>query len=154
MRSLSIPHRKTLARAGGLAAVLLAGAAAANSVDAGAKPAAAPAAKPAGPSPFTDYTSERTGKRVRITPADLPPPGATRSADNPPRLVKRPKGALPQAPAGFKVDLYADGLSGPRLIRVAPNGDAFVVESDDGVLRVVRGLLASGRAAWTGVFAK
>ncbi len=26
-------------------------------------------------------------------------------------------------PPGFKVDLYADGLSNPRLIRTAPNGD-------------------------------
>ena len=157
MASSSADPCRRLARIGALAvAVLGMRAGIAGAADAGAKPASAPtpAAKPAGPSPFTDYTSERTGKRVRITPADLPPPGATKSADNPPRLVKRPKGALPQAPAGFKVDLYADGLSEPRLIRVAPNGDAFVVESDAGVMRVVRGLLASGRAAWTGVFAK
>jgi glucose/arabinose dehydrogenase len=127
--------------------------------DASAKPAPDPAvkaaaAKPAGPSPFTDYTSERTGKRVKITAADLPPPRATKSADNPPQVVKRPKTAWPQAPAGFRVDLYADGLNRPRLVRVAPNGDAFVVESESGELRVVRGLLASGRAAWSGVFAK
>ena len=155
MSSSSVDQCRRLARVGALAvAVVGLRAGIAGAADGGAKPAPAPAAKPAGPSPFTDYTGERTGKRVRITPADLPPPGATRSADNPPRLVKRPKGALPQAPAGFKVDLYADGLSEPRLIRVAPNGDAFVVESDDGVVRIVRGLLASGRAAWTGVFAK
>ena len=52
------------------------------------------------------------------------------------------------------MQLYADGLSKPRLIRTAPNGDAFVVESDDGVVRVFRGLLATGKAAWSGVFAK
>ena len=73
---------------------------------------------------------------------------------NPPKVVKRPKGAWPQAPAGFKVDLYADGLTNPRLIRVAPNGDAFVVESEAGELRVLRGVLASGKAAWSGMFAK
>ena len=101
---------------------------------------AGPAGKAAAPSPFTDYTSERPGKRIKITPADLPPPRATRSADNPPRVVKRPKDAWPQAPAGFKVELYADGLADPRLIRVAPNGDAFVVESGDGVVRLsIRG---------------
>ena len=85
---------------------------------------------PAHPSPFTDYTTERPGKRVKIVAADLPAPGATRSVDNGPRVVKRPKDAWPQAPAGFNVQLYADGLSKPRLIRMAPNGDVFVVESD------------------------
>jgi len=119
-----------------------------------AAPAERPAAKPPGPSPFTDYTTERPGKRVKITPADLPAPRATRSVDNSPNVVKRPKDAWPAAPAGFKVELYADGLSEPRLIRVAPNGDAFVVESEAGVLRVFRGLLASGKAAWSGAFAK
>jgi glucose/arabinose dehydrogenase len=117
-------------------------------------PTAEAANAPARPSPFTDYTTERPGKRVKIVAADLPPPRASRSVDNPPRLIKRPKDARPQAPAGFNVQLYADGLSKPRLIRTAPNGDAFVVESDDGVVRVFRGLLATGKAAWSGVFAK
>jgi len=107
-----------------------------------------------GPIPFTDYTVERPGKRVRITPADLPPPRVNKSVDNPPPKFKRPKDAWPQAPAGFTVGLYADGLTNPRLIRVAPNGDAFVVESDPGVVRIFRGLLASGKASWSGVFAK
>ena len=89
-----------------------------------------------------------------IVPADMPPPRATKSVNNPPHLVTRPKGALPQEPAGFTVQLYADGLSEPRLLRVAPNGDAFVVESEAGVIKVVRGLLATGKAAWSGVFAK
>jgi glucose/arabinose dehydrogenase len=143
----------------GLAAV--GAAVAAGPIPVAAVPAPAPAASaapgakaPAGPSPFTDYTSERPGKRVKIVAADLPAPGVSRSVDNPPRLIKRPKDGWPQAPAGFNVQLYADGLSKPRLIRVAPNGDAFVVESEDGVLRVFRGLLGSGKAAWSGVFAK
>src|SRR5436190_6430009 len=94
-----------------------------GSPDVSVKSAADPAPKPAGPSPFTDYRSERPGKRVKITPADLPAPRVTKSVDNPPHMIKRPKDAWPQAPAGFKVDLYADHLSKPRLIRVAPNGD-------------------------------
>jgi glucose/arabinose dehydrogenase len=137
----------------GLAAFLLASPSG-RAADAGAKPASEPPAKPPGPSPFTDYRSERPGKRVRITPADLPAPRVTRSVDNPPHMIKRPQDAWPQAPAGFKVDLYADGLSKPRLVRVAPNGDAFVVESQDGVVRVLRGVLASGKVGWSGVFAK
>src|SRR5204862_7770331 len=72
----------------------------------------------------------------------------------PPAPVKRPRAAWPQPPAGFKVGLYADGLAGPRLVRTAPNGDVFAVESADGVVRILRGVLASGKAGWSGVFAK
>ena len=72
-----------------------------------------PSGKPPAPSPFTDYTSERPGKRVKITVADLPAPHATKSADNPPRVVKRPKDAWPKAPDGFKVELFANGLAEP-----------------------------------------
>jgi glucose/arabinose dehydrogenase len=155
MATLPSGYRNSVA---GIAALSCLGLTAANDraqvADAGVKAAAAPPAKPPGPSPFTDYRSEKPGKRVKITPADLPPPRATKSADNAPDVVKRPKDAWPQAPAGFKVQLYADGLSNPRLIRTAPNGDAFVVESRDGVVRIVRGLLATGKAAWSGVFAR
>ena len=37
---------------------------------------------------------------------------------------------MPKAPAGFTVELLATGLNQPRTIRVAPNGDAFVAESE------------------------
>jgi glucose/arabinose dehydrogenase len=119
-------------------------------------PAAAPAPAPAPPppNPSIGWRDQQPGRRVMIAAGGLPPARVTKSVDNPPRVVARPKGALPQAPAGFTVQLYADGLSGPRLVRVAPNGDAFVVESDGGVIKVVRGLLATGKAAWSGVFAK
>src|SRR5262245_28283451 len=63
-----------------------------RNVDGGAKATPAPAAKPAGPSPFTDYTVERPGKRVKITAADLPAARVNRDVDNPPHVVKRPKG--------------------------------------------------------------
>jgi len=41
-------------------------------------------------------------------------------------------------PPGFKVELFAEGLSGPRIIRVAPNGDVFVAETRAGRIRVFR----------------
>jgi glucose/arabinose dehydrogenase len=88
-----------------------------------------------------------------IRPGDLPPPDATPSADNPPRVIARPKGAWPKAPPGFKVDLYADGLSNPRLLRVAPNGDVLVAESKHDRVRILRGLDAAGRAVRKATFA-
>jgi len=76
-----------------------------------------------------DWTTDAPGVRRKLTPADLPPPGATDSVDNGPRVIDRPSGALPRVPEGFEVKLFADGLTNPRMVRVAPNGDVFVVES-------------------------
>jgi glucose/arabinose dehydrogenase len=101
---------------------------------------------------FSDYKNEKPGAIRKITPADLPKPYATRSARNQPHVVSRPEGALPLAPPGFTVQLYAGGLNKPREIRTAPNGDLFVVESDAGNIKVFRGT-ANGKPELSGVFA-
>jgi glucose/arabinose dehydrogenase len=93
------------------------------------------------------------GRSHLIRPADLPPPITHRWADDPPHLVARPPGALPKAPAGFKVQLYAEGLSNPRALRVAPNGDVFVADSASSAVRILRGLTGDGRAARIETFA-
>jgi len=68
----------------------------------------------------------------------LPPPFATRSAENPARGVARPNGALPKVPAGFSVDIYADNIVGPRTMVWAPNGDLFVAQTSQGIILVLR----------------
>jgi glucose/arabinose dehydrogenase len=68
-------------------------------------------------------------------------------------MVPRPESAWPQAPKGFKVELYATGLENPRLIRRAPNGDYFVAESDKGQIRVFRGITPDGKPEITSIFA-
>jgi glucose/arabinose dehydrogenase len=118
-----------------------------------------PAAEPGGTeirtgeAAFGDYRSERPGVFHKITPADLPKPFATASAGNGPRVVSRPAGAMPQVPAGFKVDLYATGLDMPRLIRTAPNGDFFLAESHEGQILIFRGITKDGKPAQTSVYA-
>lgn len=102
---------------------------------------------------FTDYRGQSPGKSHRISIVDLPPPYATPSAGNGAHLVARPDGVLPKAPAGFKVNLYAERLSEPRVMRRAPNGDLFVAESGGGRIRVYRGLDANGKPQQTQVFA-
>jgi len=119
----------------------------------GASAAQDPAEDPRSAGPFFDYHLERPGASHKITVADLPPPRTAESVDNGPFLVPRPKKAWPVAPAGFKVDLYADRLSNPRLIRTAPNGDLFLAESAAGEIKVVRGVGADGRAALVKRFA-
>jgi glucose/arabinose dehydrogenase len=87
---------------------------------------------------FGDWSQDEPGLRRRITAADLPPPGATRSASHSARIVKRPLGAWPSVPAGFAVTEFASGFENPRLLRTAPNGDVFVAESAAGRVRVLR----------------
>jgi glucose/arabinose dehydrogenase len=112
-----------------------------------------------GQAAFTDYSQEKPGTMRKITVADLPAPYATESVDNGPGVVPRPAGAMPEAPAGFKVELYATDLKNPRLIRTAPNGDLFVVESepdrsgDSGTVLVFRGVDGSGKPKQVSTFA-
>jgi glucose/arabinose dehydrogenase len=106
-----------------------------------------------GQAAFVDYRSMTPGTFRKITVADLPEPFATPSAGNGPHLTPRPADAWPQAPAGFKVDLYATGLEGPRQIRIAPNGDFFVAETRAGRVKVFRGRGGDGKPEQVSVFA-
>ena len=106
------------------------------------------------PSPYADFRGQSPGKSHLIRVEDLPAPNEAQSIDNGPRLVPRPRDAVPQAPPGFKVQLYAEGLHNPRLVRVAPNGDAFVAESKHDTVRVLRGVTPEGKAAQASLYAK
>jgi glucose/arabinose dehydrogenase len=106
-----------------------------------------------GQAAFTDYSQEHPGVRRKITLADLPEPKPDESVDNGPSVVPRPQGAWPVAPKGFKVDLYAEGFTEPRLIRTAPNGDLFLADSHAGAVRVLRGVGADGKVKTTETFA-
>lgn len=103
--------------------------------------------------PFTDFRYEQPGKIRKITLKDLPAPFASTSSGNGPKLVPRPEKAWPLVPPGFKVELYANGLNEPRLIRTAPNGDFFVAESRTGEIRVFRGITAEGKPEQAEIFA-
>ncbi|HMA52717.1 MAG TPA: c-type cytochrome, partial [Magnetospirillaceae bacterium] len=116
--------------------------------------AAAPFNAPPPTPPFTDFRYESPGTIHKVTVADLPQPFATESAGNPPKVVPRPEGAWPKALPGFKVELYAEGLTSPRLTRTAPNGDVFVAETSAGRVRVFRGITADGKPEQVEIFAE
>jgi glucose/arabinose dehydrogenase/cytochrome c5 len=103
--------------------------------------------------PFTDYRYEKPGTIRHITLQDLPEPYATESATAGPKVVARPADAWPKAPEGFKVELYATGLTNPRIIRIAPNGDFFLAETSAGDIKVFRGITADGKPEKVQVFA-
>jgi len=102
---------------------------------------------------FSDYRSESPGTIHKITVGDLPAPYATKDVDAGSKGIARPADAWPQAPAGFKVEQFAQGLENPRLMRTAPNGDVFLAESEPGRIKVFRGLTPDGKAATVSVYA-
>ena len=127
-----------------------------------------------GQAAFADYSQQKPGVSRKITVADLPEPKPTESVDNGPALVPRPENAWPIAPAGFKVTLYAGGDNAmdqsankkqvvgqatqgtfrePRLLRTAPNGDIFLSDSAAGIVFVLRGTGADGKAGTISKFA-
>jgi glucose/arabinose dehydrogenase len=107
-----------------------------------------------GQNAFTDAAHESPGTRRHLTTADLPGPEPDESVDNGADMVPRPANAWPQAPKGFKVELYATDLDNPRLLRTAPNGDIFLAESEPGKIKVFRGVDGDGHPQQTAVFAE
>ena len=85
-----------------------------------------------------DWDHQAPGVQHHFTVADLPAPYATISAGNGPKVVEAPANASLSVPPGFTVKLFASGLSGPRLMRVAPNGDIFIAETGHNRIRVMR----------------
>ena len=114
--------------------------------------AADQATAPPPKAPFTDYRYEKPGTVHKITPQELPAPYATKSVDNGANVVDRPKDVWPQAPAGFKVELYTSSVQQPRLILTAPNGDYFVAESHSGNIKIFRGITTDGKPQQSSIF--
>jgi hypothetical protein len=86
-----------------------------------------------------DWRTDAPGVRRKITVDDLPAPSSSILAINPPRVISQPKGVQLQAPAGFKVDIFASSFRDPRFLLAAPNGDIFVTESRANQIKVLRG---------------
>jgi glucose/arabinose dehydrogenase len=100
-----------------------------------------------------DWHGDAPGVTHRIVLDALPPPFATRSSSNAPSVIAQPAGAALHVPPGFAVGRFAEGLSAPRVIRVAPNGDIFVAESVAGQIRVLRAADGAARPSVNQVFA-
>lgn len=77
--------------------------------------------KPAAPSELRHYD---------IKVSDLPAPEVLTGPRNQSKVIPRPEGAQLTLPAGFAINVFAEGeLQQPRGMALAPNGDVFVTES-------------------------
>lgn len=91
--------------------------------------------------------------RIVIRPADMAPAFATPSADNGPRIVRKPANAELKLPQGFKAEIWAEGFDNPRWMAVAPNGDVFVTEAHANRLTILRDADSGGKATVHSTFA-
>ncbi len=85
-----------------------------------------------------DWRHDSPGLMHQITVADLPPPYYTTSRGKSPHIIKKPENASLSVLPGFTVKLFAKDLHNPRIIRVAPNGDIYVAETQLNRIRVLR----------------
>lgn len=61
----------------------------------------------------------------------LPPPFATPSANNRPRVIPRPDGARLQVPVGFDVQVFAEGFEVPRFMLLGPSNELLLSDAAD-----------------------
>lgn len=123
-----------------------------NAVAGSTRPSSAPKALP---SPEEDdWRHDAPGVRRHITLASLPAPFASTSAGNGPKGISRPDDAKLSVLPGFTVKEFAANLSGPRIVRVAPNGDIFVAETRANRVRVLRAAEGAATPTLNQIFAE
>ena len=117
----------------------------------------APAEESGGPPKSgQDWKLDAPGRVHHISADQLPPPFDTRGARNPPKFVARPANASLKLPPGFEVNVFAGGgdLQNPRNMRLAPNGDILLAESNPGRIVVMRPAADGKTAASIETFAQ
>ncbi|HJT43719.1 MAG TPA: PQQ-dependent sugar dehydrogenase [Rhizomicrobium sp.] len=97
---------------------------------------------------------DRPGEKFLIKPSDMPKPHATPAVANSNKEIPRPEGVMPQAPSGFKVSIYATGLTSARFPAVAPNGDVFLSERRGNKITLLRDTKGTGVADQRFTFAE
>src|ERR1700730_17926707 len=68
----------------------------------------------------------------------LPPPFATPSSTNRPRVIPKPADAQLHVPDGFKVELYAEGFEQPRYMTLGPGQEILLSDSKAGVVYILK----------------
>lgn len=66
---------------------------------------------------------------AQSTSKQLPPPFQTPSADNRSQVIPQPEGARVTVPAGFSIDVAADGFETPRYMILGPGQEILMSDS-------------------------
>ncbi|HEY9639555.1 MAG TPA: sorbosone dehydrogenase family protein [Coleofasciculaceae cyanobacterium] len=102
-----------------------------------ASPTPSSASSPAIPPKDLIRTEPLSPTPMRITLADLPQPFATDSASKPPNVVGIPANPVLKVPAGFTVNVFAEGLDRPRWLALTPSGEVLVTETRQNQIRLL-----------------
>ena len=105
---------------------------------------------PEGASPFAD---QELGKTFTVREHELPEPYADPASRNPALTIERGE-HMPEAPEGFEVTLFAQGLTNPRQMYVLPNGDVLLAQQSEGIVTFLRDTDGDGEADTISRFAQ
>jgi len=97
------------------------------------------------------WQQDKPGLKRLLTIGALPPVG--NDVENRTEVAPMPQGAMPKVPPGFTVEMVASGLTTPRAIKTAPNGDLFVAEKETNSVRILRVPRGSAKPEVNEVFA-
>jgi glucose/arabinose dehydrogenase len=97
------------------------------------------------------WQQDKPGVKRLLTIRDLPAAG--KDIENRSEVAPMLQGVTPQVPSGFSVEMVASGLTTPRAIKVAPNGDLFVAEKETNSVRILRVPAGSAKPEVNEVFA-
>ena len=59
----------------------------------------------------------------------LPPPFATPSVRNTPKVIPQPTGAKLNVPAGFTMEIWAEGFKTPRYMMLGPSNEILMTDA-------------------------
>jgi glucose/arabinose dehydrogenase len=116
-------------------------------------PVASPAPIAQVPAASQVKTQPLTPSPIRVTLASLPQPYATNSASKSPNVVGIPANPTLKVPAGFEINVFAEGLSRPRWLALTPNGDVLVTETRQNQIRLLSDRDGDGTAEVKQTFA-
>src|SRR6266550_9424213 len=68
----------------------------------------------------------------------LPPPFATPSSTNRPRVIPQPEGTQLHVPPGFTIELFAEGFDQPRYMTLGPSKEILLSDSKGGVVYILK----------------
>ncbi len=119
------------------------------------QPTLAPAPSPLPSPPVSQRikTELLLPQRFQIGVEKLPLPNATASASQPPTIVPVPPNPVVQVPAGFGVNVFAEGLDAPRWLALTPTGEVLVTETRQNRIRLLQDSNHDGVADSQAVFA-
>jgi glucose/arabinose dehydrogenase len=92
-----------------------------------------------GSSAYGDWRTDAPGVMRKITPADLPAPLTSPSTANRSKVIAKPAAAELKTMPGFTLTAFVTGMTGARVLRLAPNGDIFLALSrPEGKIMIIR----------------